>query len=87
MVQDFLANNQHKGVYKDLPADQNQQLGCLKKEEQSTTSDLQPSHDHIEDIIQGASFFVGDLEVIFDNQGDEIDCTQGNNRLEFGRTP
>ena len=75
LVQDLLANNQHKGVYKEFSIDQNHHLGGLEKEEQSTTTDLQPSHNHAENVAQGASFFVGELEVSFDKQVDEVGCT------------
>jgi hypothetical protein len=82
LVQDILANDQHKGVYEEFLVDQNHQVGGLEIEEQSTTSDLQLSHDHVEDVTLGAGFFVGDLEVSFDKQDNEVDCTQGNNSLE-----
>lgn len=69
-------------MYEEFTANQNHQIKDLEKEDQSTTIDLQPSHDHVEDVTQGASFYVGDLEVSFDKQVDEVGCTQGNSRLE-----
>lgn len=53
-------------MYEEFQVDQNHRIEGLEKEEQSITIDLQPSRDHVEDVTQGASFYVGDLEVSFD---------------------
>ena len=65
LVRDLLAIDQCKGVYDEFLADQNHQIEGLEKEH-LTTIDLQHSRDHLEDVMQGASFFVGELEVSFD---------------------
>lgn len=68
-------------MYEEIPTDQNYHLDDLEIEEQTTTRDGQPSRDHAEDVTRRTGFFVGDLEVSFVKQNNEVDCTQGNNSL------
>ena len=66
LVQDLLVRVQGKYVYEEFIADQDHRIEVLEEEEQSTTIDLQPSSNHVEDVIQGTSFYVGELEVSVD---------------------
>ena len=50
-------------MYEEFTVDQNHLTKDLEKEEQSTPIDLQPSSDHVEEVTQSASFYVGDSEI------------------------
>ena len=69
-------------MYEEVWIDQNYLLDDLEKEEQKTTEDEQPTHNYVEDFTQGASFFVGDLEVSLDRKVEEVVYPQGNSSLE-----
>jgi hypothetical protein len=82
LVQDLLARGQGKNVYEEFPTDHEHRIEVLEEEEQATTIDLQLSSDHVEDVTQGTSFYVGELEVNVDKHADEGGCTRDFCRLE-----
>ena len=57
LAQDLLAKDKCRNLYEN----NNHHTGSLEKEKQPTTTDLQPSRDHVDDVTQGTSFYIGDL--------------------------